>query len=104
MHCVRCFLQASASLLPTLTPSKSEVHPDYYTRLTKLVYGNKSDSLVARWAINQVMIRISVRFLGLRLPLMGGAVLLYFVATKWLVESAGAGGDSSASSSSQAAY
>ena len=97
--------QAShAQLLPTLTPAKGEVHPGYYARFSSLVYGNKADSEIARQAINDVMLRITVKFLSLRLPLIVGAVLLYMVATQWLGsaadETAGPTSDSGSGSGS----
>jgi hypothetical protein len=78
----------SDDAVPTLTPSKSELsladHTGYAASFNALVYGSKGDSAVARAAINGLMTRIAVRFLGLRLPLTFGAVLLYFCATIWL--------------------
>ncbi len=78
------------SLLPTLTPSKHEASMGAMggsvgSRFTAILYGNRvASNAVVRAAIRGVMIRVGVRFLTLRVPLMFGTCLLYVVATKWL--------------------
>jgi hypothetical protein len=74
---------AADSSLPTLAPSTSDVRRPV-SRYAALVYGNKAHNPVAKRAIEAVMWKLGVEFVSVRVPLLFGAVLLYFVATRWM--------------------